>query len=210
MYGKYGRFKRMTKDEWLKKNGFSEDGVTYVVAGGNTFEVKDILKSYNCVFSKLLNWHSAVQFDLEDELEGFVFVPMFFDELYTWNIDVGTVNERETAVTAVKEALKHYRPQKEANLASEMKDSEWMGEVGDRIRKIPAKIVGKKEINLQYGMATLYTFESGNSVLCWFTSTWKNVEVGDSVLLSGTVKSLNNYGGQKQTVLTRCLLSPIE
>lgn len=210
MYGKYGRFKRMTKEEWLKKNGFSEDGVTYIVAGGNTFEVKDILKSYNCVFSKLLNWHSAVQFELKDELEGFVLVPMFFDELYTWNIDVGTATERETAVTAVKEALKPYRPQKEIKLESGMENSEWMGKVGDRIRKIPAKIVGKKELNSQYGTSTLYTFESGNSVLCWFTSTWKDVQEGDTVLLSGTVKSLNEYGGQKQTVLTRCLLNSIE
>lgn len=210
MYGKYGRFKRMTKEEWLTKNGFSKDGVTYIVAGGNTFEVKDVLKSYNCVFSKLLNWHSSTQFELKDELEGFVLVPMFFDELYTWNIDVGTADERETAVTAVKEALKPYRPQKEIKLASTMKNSVWIGEVGERIRKIPAKVVGKKEINSQYGSSTLYTFESGNSVLCWFTSTWKDVREGDTVLLSGTVKSLNEYGQQKQTILTRCLLQPIE
>lgn len=210
MYGKYGRFKRMTKDEWLTKNGFSKDGVTYVVAGGNTFEVKDILKSYNCVFSKLLNWHSAVQFDLKDELEGFILVPIFFKDLYTWNHDIGNAVEREDAVTAVKEALKPYRPQKEIKLESGMENSEWMGEIGDRIRKVPAKIVGKKEINSQYGTLTLYTFESGHSVLTWFTSSWKDVEVGDSILLSGTIKALNTYGSQKQTQLTRCLLYPIE
>ena len=64
MYGKYGRFKRMTKEEWLKKNGFSEDGVTYVITGGNTYEVKDILKQNNCVFNKLLGW---LYKDLTDE-----------------------------------------------------------------------------------------------------------------------------------------------
>lgn len=206
MYGKYGRFKRMTKEEWLKKNGFSEDGVTYVITGGNTYEVKDILKQNNCVFNKLLGWHSPQTF----KMEGFVWVPIFEGDIYDWLASISTMIEKDGAEAFVKEALKPYRPQKEIKLESGMENSEWMGEVGDRIRKIPAKIVGKKELNSQYGTSTLYTFESGNSVLCWFTSTWKDVEVGDSILLSGTVKSLNEYGQQKQTVLTRCILQPIE
>ena len=201
--------KASTKEEWFKRNGFSkvdDKYVTYVVTGGNTYEIKERLKQNDCVYNKLLGWHSPREF----EIEGFVLVPIFAEDIYRWHPAITTMVETDEAVTFVKEALKPYRPQKEIKLESGMENSEWMGEVGDRIRKIPAKIVGKKEINSQYGTSTLYTFESGNSVLCWFTSTWKDVEIGDSVLLSGTVKSLNEYGQQKQTILTRCILQPIE
>jgi len=203
-------FGQTSKAEWLTKNGFSKEGVTYIVAGGNTFNVKDILKSHNCTYSKLLNWHCAEKFELDGELEGFIFVPIFFDDVYVWREESGFAHEKEEAPALIKEALQPYRKNEGWSLPSTMKDSVWIGEVGERLRKIPAKIVGKKEINSNYGLSTLYTFESGNSVLCWFTSSYKDVEIGDSILLSGTIKSLNDYKGQKQTMLSRCLLYPIE
>lgn len=196
----------LTKEQWFEKYGFSADGVTYLVAGGNTFYVKDVLKSCGCVFNKLLNWHSPKEFELEDELKGFTLIPINFDDVYEWNEDVCCAEEKPDA----KETVKRFSGRKEIELASTMENSEWMGEIGDRIRKVPAKIVGKKDITTQNGDFTVFTFESGNSVLCWFTSTRKNEDVGDNILLSGTIKDLREYNSQKQTILTRCLLKPLE
>lgn len=200
--------KDLTKEEWFKRNGFSKvDGgyVTYVVTGGNTYEIKERLKQNDCVYNKLLGWHSPQEF----EIEGFVLIPIFAEDIYRWLPSITTMIETDAAVTFVKETLKPYQPKKNVELASKMEDSEFIGAIGDRIRKIPAKIVGKKKINSQYGTSTLYTFESGNSVLCWFTSSIKDVEVGDTILLSGTVKEHKVYNSQNQTYLTRCLFNPI-
>lgn len=206
MYYKKGN---ETKAEWLKRNGFEQADnkyVTYVITGGNTYEIKDTLKQNGCVYNKLLGWHSPQQF----KLEGFVWVPIFADDIYVWLPSISTMTVRDEAETFVKETLKPYQPKRNVELASSMTDSEFIGAIGDRLRKIPAVIVGKKEVNSKYGLSMLYTFESGNSVLCWFTSSFKNVEVGDKILLSGTIKDRKEYNQQKQTILTRCLFYPIE
>lgn len=203
------RKKDETRAEWLKRNGFKQVDdkyVTYVITGGNTYEVKDTLKQNDCVFNKLLGWHSPQTF----EMEGFVWVPIFEEDIYDWLASISTMIEKDGAEAFVKETLKPYQPKREIELASTMTNSEFIGAIGDRLRKIPAVIVGKKEINSKYGISTLFTFESGNSVLCWFTSSFKEEDVGDKILLSGTVKDHKEYGQQKQTVLTRCILQPIE
>lgn len=194
-----------SKEDWMQKNGFNEEGVTYIITGGNTFKIKDTLKAMGCKFSPLLKWHCPE----EIVIEGFNLVPFTFDELYSWLPMDKDVMLHDTAKMTVQERL---APFATANtiLASNLTNTEWLGEVGDRLRKIPAKIVGKKEINNQNGYCTLFTFESGNSVLCWFTSTTKFEQVGDEVLLSATVKSHKIYEGQKQTYVTRCLMYPIE
>lgn len=205
----YYKKKNETKAEWLKRNGFKQDDdkyVTYVITGGNTYEIKEQLKQNDCVYNKLLGWHSPQQFDLA----GYVFVPIFADDIYIWLPSISTMIEKDEAEAFVKETLKPYQPKREVELASSMTDSEFIGAIGDRLRKIPAVIVGKKEINSKYGLSVLYTFESGNSVLCWFTSVFKDVEVGDTILLSGTIKDKKEYRQQKQTILTRCLFYPVE
>ena len=47
---------KMTKSEWLKINGFSADGVTYIVMG-NSYKIKEDLKLSDFKFSPLLRWH---------------------------------------------------------------------------------------------------------------------------------------------------------
>lgn len=198
-------YRYKSKEDWMQKNGFNKEGITYVITGGNTFEIKDTLKTMGCKFSPLLKWHTPE----EIVLEGFKSVSFTFDELYSWMPMDKNVMACETAKTIVKEKLSPFTTANTV-LASNLMDAEWLGEVGDRLRKIPAKIVGKKEINNQNGCFTLFTFESGNSVLCWFTSATKFEQVGDEVLLSATVKSHRVYEGQKQTYVNRCLMYPIE
>jgi uncharacterized OB-fold protein len=48
---------------------------------------------------------------------------------------------------------------------------------------------------------------SGN-VLVWFTSSAPEVEIGDRVRLTGTVKRHGEYQGVRQTVMTRCKVAP--
>ena len=33
------------KQKWLIQNGFNSDGIIYLVGGGNTYKIKDYLKS---------------------------------------------------------------------------------------------------------------------------------------------------------------------
>lgn len=194
-----------TKEDWMQKNGFNEEGVTYVITGGNTFKIKDTLKEMGYKFSPLLKWHSPQQLDID----GFTCIPFTFDELYIWVPAYKNVVTFEGAMENVKEKLSAYSNTKTL-LPSSSTNSEWFGEIGDRIKKVPVKIIGKKDIFSRNGYVTLFTFEYGNSVLCWFTTTTKFEQEGDEVLLSATIKDHKIYEGQKQTYITRCFMYPID
>ena len=50
--------KRLTKNEWLEANGFSDFGVTYLILG-NSYLIKDDLKENGFKFSPLLRWQGS-------------------------------------------------------------------------------------------------------------------------------------------------------
>ena len=193
------------QEDWLLKNGFNENGITYVIGGGNTFEIKDTLKELGCKFSPLLKWHSPQQLDID----GFICISFTFDELYIWVPADKNVVAFEGAMANVKGKISAYSNMRTLS-SSSLTNSEWLGEIGDRIRKVPVKIIGKKDIFSRNGYITLFTFEYGNSVLCWFTTTTKFEQEGDEVLLSATIKDHKIYEGQKQTYITRCFMYPID
>jgi hypothetical protein len=52
-------------------------------------------------------------------------------------------------------------------------------------------------------MSDVYTFLNGDNVITWFTSSNVTAEEGAEYLLSATIKSHNEYKGEKQTIITR-------
>lgn len=88
-------------------------------------------------------------------------------------------------------------------MQKEAENSEWLGNVGDRLKDI--KISGVKVMwsgETQFGWQFLYKFVDENAnVLIW--STGKELPE-DEFTLTGTIKELKEYNGIKETVLTRC------
>ena len=95
------------------------------------------------------------------------------------------------------------KPSFEAEVAkvAEENASEWLGNVGDRLT-IKGKIVFTKCVGYsQWGSKdlTIIVDEVGNRI-----KLWKYVgEKDETVEIKGTIKSLDLYGGKKDTVLTR-------
>lgn len=84
------------------------------------------------------------------------------------------------------------------------KETEWAGEVGDKYEG-SVTLISTKDIDTMYGRSTLYTFrdENGN-ILKWFSSGYGlDANEGDQIKIRGKIKKLDEYRGQKQTMLTR-------
>ena len=63
----------------------------------------------------------------------------------------------------------------------------------------------------KFGWTHIYNFQdSEGNILTWFTAKTLTHGVGDIVLLSGTIKSLDEYNGDKITVVTRCKIEKCE
>ena len=80
----------------------------------------------------------------------------------------------------------------------------------DRIRNITAKVKSIRGFEGYYGYTNIYTFTSEDYVFVWMTSKYLEVEAGDTIDLTGTIKKFDEYAGINQTYLTRCIVKKIE
>lgn len=180
------------KHEWPLRNGFNEDGFTYLIYG-NTYPIKDRLKEEGCKFSPELKWHSP------KEIEG---LPndcgqekIAFDQLYRWN-DWYKVEAEFIGAQLVEEIF-----QKTTST------SEFIGSVGERLRALDVILKESKYLD-SYGYY-IHTFLYGDNLLSWSTSKDLEFEVGDEVELTGTVKAHKIFAGNKVTYLNRCIIKVI-
>lgn len=184
--------KKMTKTEWLTVNGFSEYGVTYLVLG-NSYLIKDDLKEAGFKFSPLLRWHCG---DCNFELpEGCEYKELHYEDIFIWDEDSHT--------TFMKEGTREkidliFNPIVESN-------SQFVGEIGERLRDIPMTVRNIGGFNSAYGYKWVYTFEDKNgNVYSWFTTSQQSISVGMDCIVTGTVKAHVEYRKVFTTQLNRC------
>lgn len=187
------------KKKVLEKWGFNpEDPAVYLVTG-NTFEIKDELKERGARFNPALNWHFKEEVEVP---EGHELVKVPFDEVYEWQPMVKRIELKSNAKEIAAAARRSIEPES---------NSEWVGEIKERLRDLRVTLTGARECFSYYGDSTLFTFEYNDCVLTWFTSSSPKVEmtIGNEYILIGTVKLHDEYNGVKQTRLSRCILKEI-
>lgn len=186
-------------EENLKKfeeYGFSECGKAHIVLG-DTFAIKDALKEAGAKFNHSLGWHFAQQNDRFDSFE----------------IDISDVAEKNDLgvwqMLPYAECFQIIKQMKEAH--APRSESEYIGNVGETI-SIKAKLVSihtYKTHFTYYGETNYiykFTDENGNS-LVWKTSSFQEIEEGETYEIKGKIKAHNEYNGDKQTELTRCKIA---
>lgn len=185
----------LTKDKWLEMNGFSPFGVTYLIIG-NSYSIKEELKNNGFIYSPLLRWHAAEMGDIALP-EGCSFKKIEFDELFTWDPEQNAV----FMLPGTREKLTEiFNP-------IEITNSEYVGEIGERLRDIPVTIKNISGFDSVYGYKWVYVFVDENeNIYSWFTTTSQPVNIGERFKLTGTVKGHVIYKGSKNTQLSRCKL----
>lgn len=181
------------KEKWLEDNGFSAEGVTYVAAG-DTYPIKDELKAAGFIFSPVLKWHKA---ELDSTYECIPIKVEDIVEFSAW----GTGCYKLGAGDLVNERLNATLPQS---------NSEWVGEIGARITTT-VTFVKKHGFMGRFGPSTVYTFEDNDgNLFTWFSTVEVKKEIGETFILTGTVKEHSEYKGTKSTVLSRCKIKEVE
>jgi len=85
----------------------------------------------------------------------------------------------------------------------------FVGRVGDKL-DIEVTIKDTNTFNGNYGLTTLVTFGTDDgAIIKWFASGSGFPSVGTRVRLSGTVKKHDEYKGTRQTMVTRCKVTPV-
>ena len=189
----------MTKTEWLEQNNFNKDGFTYIIGGGNTYSIKEILKEQGCIFSPLLLWHAKTEISVPT---GYFVMEFHYTDLGKWN----SKEEKVFYFSNVKEII----TKKEHEMRGPSL-SEYVGEINERIIDIPASLYRKGQFTNRWGLSYVYTFVSeDNNIFTWFTKVnLSDITIGNSIVLSGTVKDHKEYNGDKTTILKRCVVERV-
>lgn len=98
--------------------------------------------------------------------------------------------------------------QQEKKAEAKASKSEYLGEVGQRLKGIDAKVVAVRYCEGYMGRGSqLVTFASGENLLKTFYAGSTSFETGKNVKLTGTVKKHEEYNGVKSTMLTRVAIA---
>ena len=186
------------KHEVALKLGFGEDEKAYLVYGDDTFAIKNKLKELGARFDPTLKWFFSKEVELP---EGYKLCAMSFDELYNYNPQSKWAEFKEDAKAIVSRRI--------AELKGPSTSVYYPGAEKERIRNITAKVDSIRGFEGIYGYTSVYTFTSENYVFVWMTSKTLNLNVGETVDLTGTIKKFDEYLGVSQTHLTRCVVKKI-
>lgn len=187
----------MTKELWLEKNGFSKNELTYVICGEDTYSIKDWLKEQGCKFNPILKWHCAEPLELP---AGFKLITFSLADLGEWNNETREMLYFDNAKAIIERKVRE---------AEGPSLSEYVGEIGQRLRNITAIFKSARGFMGMYGWTNIYTFQSGENILVWFTQKDLDLEYGSIVDLTGTIQIHEEFRGVKTTRLSRCIIKEV-
>lgn len=172
-----------------------ENPLVWIVTGDNTYSIKDQLKENGCRFNPTFGWYSTQPVDVP---VGYGQISINFNDVYDWFPMSQNFMLKDNAKEIADAAISAAMPKS---------NSEWIGEIKDRIRDLEVVLTNARQIDGFYGTTTIFTFVHGEDVIVWMTTSCKyDVEIGDHILLTGTVKEHSEYKGVKQTKMSRCIL----
>lgn len=169
----------------------------YLVAGGDTYAIKNELKELGGHFSPALNWYFTHPVELP---KGYVLIPRDVSLFFDWNPQTKKFTTSEKAKENADAARAEILPKSK---------SEYIGSIKERLRDMRVTLTGCRGFQSMYGYTIVYTFAYGDNVLVWMTTSEQDVELNHEYLLTGTVKKFEEYNGVKQTHLSRCIVKEV-
>lgn len=182
------------KQEWCRNHGFSENGKVFVIGNEDTFSIKEQLKALGCKFNRTLGWYSDREISADIAL---VLVPFDFDELCVWTPESKNGSFKEEAEKIVKDKLKTLK-------APSL--SEYYGNVGERFRDIEVTYKSSKHFDSRYGTTYVHSFYCSNDEIVWMTQKSLDLNIGELILLTATIKNHEVYNDVKITKISRALI----
>lgn len=183
----------INKKSLLEKFGYNlENPMVYIVTGGNTYSIKDQLKQAGAMYTTATGWYFSHEVEVP---KGYSLLMVPFDKIFNWFPQTKRIVIKDEA----KENIAAASPKIESL-------SEYEGEIKERLRNLETTFVQKYTFDGFYGTTNVFTFKHGENILTWMTSSCPEIEVGEKILLTGTVKKHQEYKGIKQTVLSRCII----
>ena len=178
---------KRNRADWLEKNGFNEeDGTTYIVIG-ETYPIREDLRTSGFRYSPILKWHRRTP---SDEYKTIAVKVEEVANFMSW----GTGCFFPEAQAYIEDKLAAAAP---------IQHTSWFGEVGDKICNIDLILVSRSSFTNKWNHPTyIYNFKDDQDHrFSWFTSKVILDDIGSRYKANATIKDLKEYKGIKTTVL---------
>lgn len=167
--------------------GFEKGYIT--IFKGDIAPVEDWFKATaECRFHTAWGWYVISTDELPQIPAGITAVRLPWESVSQPN---GELKPR-SAITEVVEGL-----------INDPSPSRWQGSVGERIDRT-LTVIKIVPIDGYFGSSNFYLFtDADENEYCWTTAA-KQLDLGSTYEVRGTIKDLSRYKGKEQTILTRC------
>ena len=193
------------REAWLEKYNL-KDGNIFIVAGCNTFEIKDELKAQGAKFYSGIGWFFGTETVPQEKplVEGEFLFHTTVDATFFWNEYGGGPYFRDGAIDEIKKDIADCIKTKNQATST----SQHVGEIGERLRNMKGTFVSAKYFEGQWGGSFVYTFKVDGNIFTWFSQAMidETIKPEDNIVLTGTVKNHTEYNGILQTQLSRCIV----
>ena len=191
MYPEDKAIKSHANDPYYKtqKELFGFDKGYITIFKGNTYEDKDYFKTTNARYTRWWGWYFLSTDELPSDIPSDV-EPVKLP----WDMvgqEDGSLKPENVVIAAVE------------SLVYEPDESEWQGEIGDKI-EIIATVEKAIQLDGYYGPSTMHIMRDYDGNCYVWTTAARSWQPGTEHHIAGTIKELKQYKGVKQTVLTRC------
>lgn len=182
-----------TGTDWLRKQGFNDNGYTYIYYGQDSYDIRDQLKDAGFQFNRDLYWHCPYE---KNQFSDKCFAVHYTTVLQLMAYGKGFYFEETSK--QIKAKIDSYLPPSNSTFVEPDED----GKIRAHVR-----CTSIRQVESMYGMTNLYTFENdmGDKII-WYSSSSPSVEVGDEGDLIGTFKKHDTFRNEAQTVVTRVKL----
>lgn len=191
-------YKRMYPDAVVEKKrirsvkdvlGFEKGFIT--IFKGNTYEDLEYFQLSTARYNKFWGWHFISTDEIPNDLPS--------------DVEPVRLNWEDVSADGV-----NLIPEKELkkvieSLVYDATNSEFIGSVGQRIEDY-LTITKVIPFENYYGHSYMHIMEDENGNEFVWTTAAKNLTVGETYQIRGTVKEHKTYRNSKQTVLTRCIV----
>lgn len=183
-------FEEKKYSEWLLKNGFNKEEITYIVLG-DSYSIKNELKAVGFIYSQTLRWHGP-------EPQGYDCIPVKVTDCFE-KMAWGVPQEKPSAKEDIKRLIQQTRP-----VVNE--EYEYYLEIKDRFYNLPVTLDKIATFDGYYGRTYVYNFIHGPYVFTWFTTKQLEYNINDTVSLTATIKDHGEYQGQKINYINRAIV----
>ena len=156
----------------------------------DSYERRKELAADGYKFNKTLKWHKITQLDQEQPVKTTI-----ENGVFTFDLEDSLQSKDMTIEKVVENAVKAYNQTQHP--------TDWVGTIGER-REFSAVLEDIILYRNDYGSRMVKFKDAEGHNLLWFTAAEIKCNIGDKIILRGTIKEHSERKGIKSTILSRC------